>query len=78
MVGQDEQKFKTADLDKNGSLDEKEFAAFVHPHEFEYMHDLEIAHALKDHDKNNDGKIELSEYRTEVNESKIFRISIFF
>lgn len=65
MIDEDKEKFQVADLDKDGALTIQEFPAFVHPHDYEYMHELEIKHALKDHDKNKDGKIDLSEYRTE-------------
>jgi len=65
MIGEDKDKFALADRSKDNALNINEFPAFVHPHDYEYMHDLEVKHALADHDKDKDGKISLAEFKVE-------------
>lgn len=62
IIEDDEDKFKVADQNKDGNLDESEFPAILHPYDYEFMHDIEIKRALREHDKNGDNKIDLAEY----------------
>ncbi|XP_077413428.1 reticulocalbin-3 isoform X2 [Vanacampus margaritifer] len=62
MLTRDERRFKTADRDGDGIATRKEFTAFLHPEEFDYMKDLVVQETIEDIDKNGDGKISLAEY----------------
>ncbi|VDP98422.1 unnamed protein product [Trichobilharzia regenti] len=55
-------KFDSADLDKNGYLNESEFVAFEHPHNYRHMAPYELKHTLRDFDKDKDGYISEVEY----------------
>lgn len=58
-------KFQAADVDKSGSLDLSEFAAFTHPYDYEHMYDFEVNMTLKAQDQNKDGVIDFNEYSGE-------------
>ena len=58
-------KFRAADVDKTGSLDLAEFAAFTHPYDYEHMHEFEVNMTLKAQDRNKDGSIDFTEYSDE-------------
>lgn len=62
MMWRDERRFRVAD--RNGDLiaDKKEFTAFLHPEEHEYMKDIVVQETIEDIDKNGDGFIDLKEY----------------
>jgi len=62
MVGNEEDKFHLADRNGDSQLDVAEYAAFLHPQNYEYMHDLEVDNALVDYDKNRDGFVSFAEY----------------
>jgi len=62
MVGDEEDKFYLADRSGDSKLDVIEYAAFLHPQNYEYMHDHEIDSALVDYDKNRDGVVSFAEY----------------
>jgi len=62
VILEDKKKFAAADLDKDGSLDSKEFQAFFLPHNFPHMYDIEMERAMKDMDKNKDGSVALDEF----------------
>lgn len=62
MVKDDEDKFISADQDHDGFLRREEFAAFMFPADYEFMHDHEISRTLADIDKDNDGYITFEEY----------------
>ena len=62
LIKEDQEKFVLADLDFDKKLSDAEFGAFLHPHDFEHMHQFEIDRTLKDYDKNGDGFIDLGEY----------------
>ncbi|CAH8863847.1 unnamed protein product [Trichobilharzia szidati] len=55
-------KFDSADLDRNGYLNESEFVAFEHPHNYRHMAPYELKHTLRDFDKDKDGYISEVEY----------------
>ena len=62
LLEQDKLKFDAADVNKDGSMSVKEYAAFMHPYDFEHMHDIEIDMTLQAIDKNKDGKLSLKEF----------------
>jgi len=62
MVGDEEDKFYLADRNGDSKLDVAEYAAFLHPQNYEYMHDHEVDNALVDYDKNKDGFVSFAEY----------------
>ncbi|VDD81956.1 unnamed protein product [Mesocestoides corti] len=62
-VDRDRRRFEKADLDGDGKLSREEFAAFLHPEEFEHMRDTET---LYDLDSNKDGLIDLEEYTKDM------------
>ncbi|RTG84103.1 uncharacterized protein DC041_0011479 [Schistosoma bovis] len=55
-------KFDSADQDKTGYLNETEFVAFEHPHNYRHMAPYELKHTLRDFDKDKDGFINELEY----------------
>ncbi|CAH8639984.1 unnamed protein product [Schistosoma rodhaini] len=55
-------KFDSADQDKTGYLNETEFVAFEHPHNYRHMAPYELKHTLRDFDKDKDGFISELEY----------------
>ena len=42
MVKRDMRKFQTADENKDGKLSKDEFAAFLHPEEYDHMKDIVV------------------------------------
>ncbi|TNN21122.1 Reticulocalbin-2 [Schistosoma japonicum] len=64
MQSIDEEKFRfdSADQDKTGYLNETEFVAFEHPHNYRHMAPYELKHTLRDFDKDKDGYISEVEY----------------
>lgn len=58
-------RFQLADKNNDQTLDRKEFNAFYHPFNYEYMHENEINNTFKFHDKNKDGFITFDEYSDE-------------
>jgi len=62
MVGDEESKFHLADRDGDSKLDVIEYAAFLYPQNYDYMHDHEIDNALVDYDKNRDEFVSFAEY----------------
>lgn len=62
MIHDDEQKFKLADQNKDGIMQEKEYAAFIHPTDYPHMHSYEISKTIEDLDKNKDNHIDITEY----------------
>ncbi|VDP78896.1 unnamed protein product [Echinostoma caproni] len=65
-VQQEKVKFDSADLDKNGLLNETEYAAFEYPHNYPHMAPYEIIHTLKDFDRDKDGLISEEEYLQDI------------
>ncbi|CAL8106683.1 unnamed protein product [Calicophoron daubneyi] len=55
-------RFSCADLDKDGKLNETEYAAFEHPNNYRHMAPYEVIHTLRGYDKNKDGAIDEKEY----------------
>ncbi|KAH8874400.1 Erythrocyte band 7 integral membrane protein [Schistosoma japonicum] len=55
-------RFDSADQDKTGYLNETEFVAFEHPHNYRHMAPYELKHTLRDFDKDKDGYISEVEY----------------
>ncbi|KAK2143983.1 hypothetical protein NP493_4326g00001 [Ridgeia piscesae] len=67
LVEENEMKFRAADVDKTGSLDLAEFAAFTHPYDYEHMHEFEAlameeaVHLIHETDSNRDGQLSMDE-----------------
>ncbi|KAF8572461.1 hypothetical protein P879_00140 [Paragonimus westermani] len=55
-------RFDSADVDQNSGLNETEYAAFEHPHNYRHMAAYELIHTLRDFDKDGDGMISQKEY----------------
>ncbi|GAB1606454.1 reticulocalbin-2-like [Argonauta hians] len=70
IIQDDEDKFKIADRNSDGFLEDNEFPAIIHPYDFEIMHDYEIRRAIRDHDKNGDNKVDFKEYHMDNEMSK--------
>jgi len=62
MLKEEKVKFDVADLNKDGTLDEKEFQAFYLPHNYPHMYDVELQRSMNDMDKNKDGFISKDEF----------------
>jgi len=62
MYARDKGRFHAADFDSDGKLNLMEFQAFKNPMKTEKLRDLAIEWAMRDVDKNGDGKISLEEY----------------
>lgn len=62
LVSDDLTRFQAADLDKDGILSSAEYGAFLHPSNYEYMHDYEINLTLSQIDRNGDGFVTFDEY----------------
>ncbi|XP_057290382.1 calumenin-like [Hydractinia symbiolongicarpus] len=62
MLGRDERRFKRADKNEDGKLNNEEFASFLHPENHDHMKGLVIDETLEDIDKDKDGSISLDEY----------------
>lgn len=62
-----ENRFNEADTDKDGRLDKKEFAPFIHPFRYDNM----VGHLVEDqlalYDKNRDGMISMEEFTNSLN-----------
>ena len=54
--------FESADKDKDGKLNSKEYLSFSHPEEDTEMHETVLNQILEQRDANNDGKIDFQEY----------------
>ncbi|CDI98589.1 calumenin [Echinococcus multilocularis] len=65
-ITRDKRRFEKADTDGDGKLTKDEFAAFLHPEEFEHMRDIVIDETLEDLDLNKDGRIDLEEYTKDM------------
>nr|ADD38402.1 Calumenin-A [Lepeophtheirus salmonis] len=59
-------RWKAADKNKDGNLNKEEFAAFLHPEEFDYMRELLTAEAMQEMDKNKDNFIDMEEYMSDM------------
>lgn len=68
---EDEAKFRACDRDSDGILDAKEFLAFYHPEDFDFMHEIERQRVLEENDKDADGAISLEEYLGQIPESEM-------
>jgi len=62
MVRDEKKKFYLSDCNGDSKLDVTEYAAFLHPQNYDYMHDSEIDNALVDYDKNKDEFVSFAEY----------------
>jgi len=68
---EDEVKFGACDRDADGVVDAKEFLAFYHPEDFEFMHEIEKKRVVEENDKDGDGAISLEEYMGQIPESEM-------
>lgn len=55
-------RFLKADENRDGGLNKREFADFIHPEQSVRMKDLVITETIEDIDKNNDGMISIDEF----------------
>lgn len=62
LMKNDKELFDTADVDKNGRLDENEFLSFTHPEEAPHMLDVILRQTLEEKDVNKDGFVDFQEY----------------
>ncbi|XP_028305005.1 calumenin-A [Gouania willdenowi] len=62
MLARDERRFKVADTNGDMIADRREFTAFLHPEDHEYMKHIVVQETIEDLDKNADGFIDLEEY----------------
>jgi len=62
LLKNDKDLFITADLNKDGKLNVKEFLAFTHPEEAPHMLDTILKQTLEEKDLNKDGFIDFQEY----------------
>lgn len=62
MVTRDKRKFEQANQDRDSGLSKEEFAAFLHPEEYEHMKDIVVMETMEDIDKDKDGFISEEEY----------------
>lgn len=69
MTAEEEDKFyndkklwEAADTNKDGKLSKDEFAAMIHPHQFEHMKHFVLEDAMKQLDTDNDGYVSMDEY----------------
>uniref|UniRef100_A0A0X3PLL3 Reticulocalbin-3 n=1 Tax=Schistocephalus solidus TaxID=70667 RepID=A0A0X3PLL3_SCHSO len=65
-IERDQKRFNKADLDGDGKLNRDEFAAFLHPEEFERMREIVVEETIQDLDTNEDGVIDLEEYTNDM------------
>ena len=70
MMFGDVEKFKKADLNADGLLDKSEYPAFIHPYDYDFMHNVELNLMLKQYDKNEDNFIDFSEYLTQPGQGR--------
>ena len=62
LIEEDKLLWKAADLNNDGKLDVKEFAAFSSPQDFDHMHKTLIDQMFAQRDNNHDGFISFNEY----------------
>ena len=62
MAKADKEKFQAADKDGDGKHNVQEFSAYLHPYDYEYMHDVELDRIIQEYDRDSDGTISLGEY----------------
>ena len=65
MILDDEDKFNAADVNNDGSLDDAEYGAFLHPFNYDHMYEVEINRTLSEIDRDNDGYVTFDEYMGE-------------
>lgn len=68
-LSMDKKKFAAADLNADKVLSVKEYAAFLHPYDYDHMAAFEVERVLNDMDKNKDGFIDEKEYLGDTSES---------
>ncbi len=62
MLNEDKAKFTRADKNNDGFLNETEFAAYLHPYNFDYMEDYELDRIMGEYDKDGNSFIDFEEY----------------
>ena len=62
LMKNDKELFHTADLNKDGQLDAKEFLSFTHPEEAPHMLQVILKQTLEEKDTNKDGYVDFQEY----------------
>lgn len=65
----DKKRFDTADTNKDGKLDKKEYGVFLHPHDINYMKAIVVDEMLQEMDKNKDGSVTVDEYIADIRPS---------
>ncbi|XP_043260772.1 calumenin-B [Colletes gigas] len=69
MLKKDRRRWIAADLDNDDALTKEEFTAFLHAEEADHTKDIVVLETMEDIDKDEDGKISLSEYIGDMYES---------
>ncbi|XP_071588645.1 LOW QUALITY PROTEIN: reticulocalbin-3-like [Heliangelus exortis] len=67
LLARDQRRFRSADPDGDGAT-RTEFAAFLHPEDFEHMRAVVVTETLEDLDRDRDGFVQLEEYIAELYE----------
>lgn len=62
MIDEDLRRFRGADQDGNGQLNDEEYIAFFFPANFQHMHKFEMELYMDENDKNGDGQISKTEF----------------
>ncbi|XP_071831461.1 calumenin-B-like isoform X2 [Apostichopus japonicus] len=62
----DRARWKLADIDRTGDLNQEEYTAFLHPEGFDHMKDLVAEETLEDMDKDKDGLVSLEEFISDL------------
>lgn len=66
MMRRDKRRWTLADRNGDNSLSKEEFTDFLHPEESDRMRGVIVEETLEDIDKDNDGKLSLSEYISDI------------
>ncbi|XP_065511402.1 serine/threonine-protein kinase SBK1-like [Caloenas nicobarica] len=62
LLARERRRFGAADGDGDGRVTRQEFAAFLHPEDFERMRDIVVTETMEDMDKDGDGFVQEDEY----------------
>lgn len=65
-VRKDLRRWKAADSSQDGMMSLKEFESFLHPEQFEHMHEISVVEKFENLDKNKDEKISIDEYLADL------------
>uniref|UniRef100_A0A1B6GHD6 Reticulocalbin-3 n=1 Tax=Cuerna arida TaxID=1464854 RepID=A0A1B6GHD6_9HEMI len=66
MIDKERRRWIAADLDRDDALNKTEFFSFLHPEESAHMRDLIAVETIEEMDQNNDEKIDVDEYISDL------------